>query len=400
MGTTDLGAAAVELTAALIAIESVNPGLVPDAPGETRPQGEAVIAALAADRLAGAGLRARVLTDPDDPRRASVLAVHDGGPGPTVVLNGHLDTVGVAGMTDPFTARIDGDRMTGRGSCDMKAGVAGLMVAAAELAATGFPGRVVVALVADEEDASTGTPAVLAALTEDGISPDACLVGEPTWLDLAIAHRGFGVAAVRLRGRAAHSSRPQDGVNAVAHLGRLLVAVEAADGRLRQKAPHPMLGHASLMATVASGGQAPFSLAADASAIVEARTLPGDPLDTAVDAAARIMADLAAADPQVSGTVEPVIARAAWQIDTSGAAADLADALAAALPAAGAAPPRRVGMPYWMESALWQAAGVPAVVCGPAGGGLHATDEWVDLAQVRAYPVAVVDAVRRFASRG
>ena len=100
--------------------------------------------------------------------------------------------------------------------------------------------------------------------------------------------------------------------------------------------------------------------------------------------------------PGLGSTVELVLARDAWQADDSGSAAELMDLLAAALPASGAAPPARTGAPYWMESALWQASGVPTVVCGPAGGGLHAVDEWVDLAQLRRYPMAVAAAVGRF----
>jgi acetylornithine deacetylase len=103
-----------------------------------------------------------------------------------------------------------------------------------------------------------------------------------------------------------------------------------------------------------------------------------------------------AGTPGLGSAVGLVLARDAWQVDQLGPAAELMELLAAALPAAGAAPPARTGAPYWMESALWQAAGVPTVVCGPAGGGLHAAGEGVDLAQLRRYPVAVADAVGRF----
>jgi acetylornithine deacetylase len=102
---------------------------------------------------------------------------------------------------------------------------------------------------------------------------------------------------------------------------------------------------------------------------------------------------------QLEWTVEPVISRAAWQADETGPAEELMSSLAAALPAAGGTAPARTGAPYWMESALWQEAGIPAVVCGPAGGGLHAADEWVDLAQLMRFPVAVADAVGRFLSQ-
>lgn len=392
--TSDPGHAAVDLTAALVAVDSVNPGLVPGAAGEQQ------VAVLLADRLDAAGFDVRLVRAPSDPRRVGVLAVREGRrPGRTVVLDGHLDTVGVEGMDDPFTPRTDGSRMYGRGTCDMKAGVAGLVVAAERLAAADAPGTLVLALVADEEDGSVGTPPVLEALQATGITPDVCLVGEPTWLDLAVAHRGYAVVRVDLNGRAAHSSRPAEGVDALAHLGRLLVAVADADRRLRESPAHPLLGHGSLMSTVAGGGSAPFTVAASAHALVERRTLPGE---TPADAGAEVRAllDALASGPDgvhgVTADVTLTLARDAWQADDHGPAAELSGLLADTLPAAGAVAPQRVGAPYWMESALWQATGVPTVVCGPAGGGLHAVDEWVDLDQVRAYPVAVAEAVGAF----
>jgi acetylornithine deacetylase len=150
------------------------------------------------------------------------------------------------------------------------------------------------------------------------------------------------------------------------------------------------------MSTVAHGGSAPFTVAARAEALIERRTLPGEDATAVLAEVRELVAAVTAGTPGLGSTVDLVLARDAWQADDSGPAAELTGLLAAALPAAGAAPPARTGAPYWMESALWQAGGVPTVVCGPAGGGLHAVDEWVDLAQLRRYPVAVADAVGRF----
>lgn len=386
----DLGSAALDLTRRLVAIDSVNPGLVPGAPGEV------AIAAAVADRLSESGLDVRLVAAKDRPDRPSVLAIHGGDEGRTVVLNGHLDTVGVEGMADPFTPRLEGARLLGRGSSDMKGGVAGLVVAAEALARRGVPGRVVLALVADEEDASVGCEAMIRELEAGGIRADVCLVAEPTWLDLVVAHRGYAVVKVRLRGRAAHSSQPEEGVNATAHLGRLLVAVEMANSRLGAGAPHPVVGRGSLTATVARGGEAPFTLAARADAIVERRTIPGETGKQALDEVDSILAGLRQRDPTVDGSCELVMARSPWELADDTAAEELLGLLSASLRAVGAAPPRRIGAPYWMESALWEESGVPTVVCGPAGGGLHATDEWVDADQVRAFPSAVSDAVQQF----
>ena len=391
MLTAGFAGAVVDLTRQLVAFDSVNPGLVPGAVGE------GPIAQFVADRLSGSGFEVRLVPALSDPRRMSVIAVRDGSrPGRTVVLNGHLDTVGVEGMAEPFTARIAGDRMFGRGTSDMKGGVAGLVIAAEQLVAAGAPGRLVLALVADEEDAGLGAETVLETIGgTSGVRADVCLIAEPTWLDLAVAHRGYAVVRVGLQGRAAHSSQPEQGVDVLAPLGSLLVAVAERNRALRQAFPHPLLAHGSLMSTVARGGSAPFTVAAQAEALIERRTLPGEPATAPLSEVRDLVDAVTGGAPGLGSTVELVLARDAWQADDSGPAAELMDLLAAALPAAGAAPPARTGAPYWMESALWQASGVPTVVCGPAGGGLHAVDEWIDLAQLRRYPMAIADAVGR-----
>lgn len=384
---------AVALTADLVSIDSVNPTLVDGAAGERE------AAEFLADRLVDRGFEVD-LVEPDDlPGRTSVVAVADFGPGPTVVLNGHLDTVGVEGMDDPFTARIEGDRMYGRGTCDMKAGVAGMVVAAeALMAEQPASGRVVLALVADEEDASVGTPAVIADLADRGITADVAVVGEPTWLDLAVAHRGFAVMRAELTGRATHTSRKEEGVDAVAALARLVLAAEDLDRSLTTAPGHPLLGHGSSIVSVAHAGTAPFTVAARAQASVERRTLPGETGDDALREVERLLQIIRAQMPEIEAAVTMELERPSWEADVTGAAARLMDAIREAAPEAGAPRPRDVGAPYWMESALWQGAGIPSVIYGPAGGSLHAIDEWVSVDQVRAYPVALESAVRAFLS--
>ena len=392
MPTSDPGDAAVDLTRQLVAIDSVSPSLVPGAAGE------AAIAALLADRLDAAGFEVQIVPGDDD-RRPSVLAVRDGSrPGRTIALNGHLDTVGVEGMADPFTPRIDGDRMLGRGTSDMKGGVAGLVIAAERLASVDAPGRLVVALVSDEEDASIGATALLETMLARGIVPDVCLIAEPTWLDLAVAHRGYEVVEVALTGRAAHSSQPEAGVDVMPALGELLVAISRQNAVLLDTAAHPLLAHGSLMATVVRAGAAPFMVAANARVLIERRTLPGESGTIGLEEVRSLVDGLDSPDG-LDWSIEPTITRGAWQQDDHGAAAGFASQLESALAASGAAP-SHTGAPYWMESALWQEAGIPAVVCGPAGGGLHAIDEWVDIAQLRRFPVAVEAAVGRFLAAG
>ena len=180
---SEVETAAVELLAELVGIDSVNPALVLGAAGETR-----IVAHLEA-RLTAAGFATTVLPAVGYEGRPSLVAVPPGPEEwPTVVLNGHVDTVGVAGMPEPFTPRLDGDRLAGRGAADMKGGVAAIVAAAEHLVAAGAPVRPVLALVADEEDASLGSEAVIAALPGIGVRPDACLIAEPT--DGALCRRG------------------------------------------------------------------------------------------------------------------------------------------------------------------------------------------------------------------
>ncbi|MEO7422160.1 MAG: M20/M25/M40 family metallo-hydrolase, partial [Ornithinibacter sp.] len=317
-----IGASATALAVELVAIDSVNPGLVPGAAGE--PQ---VVQHLRA-RLDAAGFTTEVVVPAGHPDRPSLLAISPHGPesqaGPTVVLTGHLDTVGTAGMSEPFAARIDGDRLLGRGACDMKGGVAAMVAAAESLARTELTGRVVLALVADEEDLSIGTESVIAALPGLGVRPDVAVVGEPTWLALARSLRGYAVVEVVITGRSAHSSQPEQGVNAVAHLGRLLATVEARGGEIA-------CGGGSLMATVAEGGESPFVLARSARVVIERRTVPGESADTALTEVEALLSEMRATDPTVDACARLLVSREAWCLDDVGPAATLGARLVGAL---------------------------------------------------------------------
>ena len=382
------GENAVRLTAELVGIDSINPTLVPGAAGETE------IVEFLADRLGSDGFDISIVEPPGMSGRASLIAIKRFGPGPTVVLNGHVDTVGIEGMDDPFTARIEGDRMYGRGTCDMKAGVAGMAVAAQMLVADPpAAGTLICTFVADEEDASVGTPAVIDALANEGIIADLAIVGEPSWLDVAVAHRGFAVMRVDIHGRATHTSRKEEGVDALAALGRLITAVGEHDEALtRTESPHPLVGHGSSVVSVARGGTAPFTVAAQAQAWVERRTLPGESGADALAELEGVLDRLREDCPGITTGARIELERPAWEVTPGSAATRFIELLRKEM---GGSALREYGAPYWMESALWEAAGVPSLVFGPAGGSLHAIDEWVDLNQVRRYPVALSGALTR-----
>jgi acetylornithine deacetylase len=205
----------------LVAINSVNPSLAAGAPGE-REAAELVRAA-----LERAGLDAVV--QEAAPGRPNVVGVLDGREsGPAVMFCGHLDTVGVEGMRNPFTPVERSGRLYGRGAQDMKGGVAAMVAAAAILAASWTRGRLIVAGVADEEHLSLGAEA----LVRDWRA-DMAIVTEPTDLQLAVGHKGFAWIEIVAHGRAAHGSRPSEGVDAIARMGRVLVSLEALDRDLQ-----------------------------------------------------------------------------------------------------------------------------------------------------------------------
>ncbi|MFZ4078422.1 MAG: M20 family metallopeptidase [Microbacteriaceae bacterium] len=365
---TEIGERAVELLRELVSIDSVNPALVDGAAGES------AIVAFLQHRLGRAGFTTHVVCPPDRPDRPSLVAIAPRPLGaPTVIFNGHLDTVGVKGMDAPFTPRIEGDKLFARGAADMKGGVAALVAAAEELVHAGAPVRPVLALVADEEDSSLGSEAVIAALPELGIQPDVCLIGEPTDNALARSLRGFAVVKVTFAGRASHSSQPENGINAVTHLGEFMARVAARAETVRSTG-------GDLMITMVCGGDSPYVIPEHAECLVEVRTVAGQ-------LAAQAAQDIATMfDASWDALTEVVVCREAWQLDGTGPAADLAVQLGSVLGTAAT-----FDAPYWMEAPLWQEV-CPTLICGPSGGGLHAVDEWVDLRQVRVFAQALAEA--------
>jgi acetylornithine deacetylase len=345
-----------DLAAALVRIDSVNPSLIAGAAGETE------IAAFVADWLEQAGLEVDVIEPV--PGRPSVVGIARGtGGGRSLLLNAHLDTVGVDAMDDPFAARVADGRLYGRGSYDMKGALAAALLAAADVANAGLSGDVIVAAVADEELASLGTEAVLETLTAD-----ACIVCEPTELEVAVAHRGFAGFEIETRGVAAHGSRPDLGVDAIVKMGPILVALEALDQQLQGGARHALLGPGSLHASLIEGGQEFSSYPERCVVTGERRTLPGE---TAAD----VERDLRAAiGPGSDAEIRLLTTRDAFELDPGHELVRLVCSAAGA--------PGVVGLPFWADSALTAAAGIPTLLFGPAGTGAHAAVEWVEVASL------------------
>jgi acetylornithine deacetylase len=345
-----------ELLADLVRIDSVNPDLIAGAAGE------AEIARFVAGWLEAAGLELEV--EEVAPGRFNAVGIARGsGGGKTLLLNAHMDTVGGAGMERPFEPVVENGRMRGRGSYDMKAGLAAIMVAGAEAVRAGLRGDVIVTAVCDEEVASIGTARVA-----ERYRADAAIVSEPTELRLALAHKGFVGFEVETKGRAAHGSRPDLGVDAIAHMGHVLVGIESLDARLRASPTHPLLGSGSLHASVIEGGQEYSSYPERCLLKGERRTIPGE-------TEAHVEGELRALLGEIDGEIRVVVARRPFETPAESPIAELVARHAGA--------PEVVGVPFWADSALLSAAGIPTVVFGPAGEGAHAVEEWVDLASAQ-----------------
>ena len=352
------------LVADLVAIDSVNPSLVPGGAGEAR------IAAFVVEWAREQGLETEVLEE--TPGRPSVLVRARGtGGGRTLLLCGHLDTVNVEGMDRPHEPRVEGDRLHGRGGYDMKAGLAAALVAARDAAALGLAGDVVVAAVADEEHASLGVQEALRS-----VRADAAIVTEPTELEIAVAHKGFVWAEITVTGRSAHGSRPHLGTDAIAKMGRVLTELEAFDEALAAR-EHPLLGRGSVHASVIRGGVELSSYPAECVLGLERRTLPGETAEDVERELAALLDRCRAADPALEAEQRTLLVREPFEIDQDAELVGLVRTTAGAeLPAA----PRVGGASYWADAAFIAAAGIPTVMFGPGGEGAHAIEEWVSLA--------------------
>jgi acetylornithine deacetylase len=365
---TSSGEAHVQLLADLVSIESVNPDLVPGGAGE----GE--IANYIAGWLERAGLDVEL--SEAAPRRPNVIGVARGeGGGRSLMLNAHMDTVGCAGMRDPFVPRIENGKLYGRGAYDMKGSLAAILLAAAAAHRLKLKGDVIVTAVCDEEYASIGTSALLKQWRAD-----AAIVTEPTGLDLCIAHKGFVWFEIISHGAAAHGSRPDLGVDAIAKMGRVLVGLEQLNEQLRQNQAHPLVGAGSLHASLISGGQELSSYPARCALSIERRTVPGERVGDAEAQIRRIITEAAAGDSSATFTLKRGLAREPFEIAGDAVIVQL---LRRHVRGVTGREPRLYGDTPWMDAALTSLAGIPTVVFGPGGGGAHADVEWSNLDEVR-----------------
>jgi acetylornithine deacetylase len=350
----------------LVGIDSRNPSLTPGAPGE------AEIAAFVADAMRVLGLQ--VEAHESEPGRVSVVGRLPGrGGGRSLMLNAHLDTVGVEGMEAPFAARIEDGRLYGRGAYDMKGSLAACLTAVHALVESGakLDGDLLIAAVADEEYASLGTSDILARYRVDG-----AIVTEPTELGVCLAHKGFVWVEVETLGRAAHGSRYEEGIDANLRMGRFLARLEELERDLRARPPHRLVGPPSLHAATLHGGTGLSTYAERCVLRIERRTVPGETQAIVEAEIAAILDRLRAEDPGLRIASTTIFVRDPFEANLT---SPIARAVESAVGEVLGRAPAKIGASYWMDAALYGAAGIDTVVIGPAGEGAHAAVEWVDL---------------------
>lgn len=359
---------AVSLLRQMVTIDSRNPSLVPGGPGEANAAHH--LAAVLSEWGMQVELQEAV------PGRPNVVARVGSGPGRTLLFNGHIDVVDVQHMTHaPFSDVVRDGQLFSRGASDMKGGVAAMCAAAARAASRGLNGTIIIAAVVDEEFESVGTRALIRA----GIRADAAVVTEPTQLAIGPAHRGFTWAEFSVRGRAAHGSRYDVGIDAIMQMNAVLSELHELNSTILPGTTHPLLGHASLHASVIEGGTG-WSTYPDLCTLrVERRTMPGETGHDVMQEMERVCAAARQRLPGLDVSVRHVLSQ-----PPSDVAADAAivRSLEAACTSRGV-PARIEGVTAWTDAALLNEAGIPAVCFGPGDMGLaHAAEEWISLDEV------------------
>ena len=380
---------ALELLRELIAIPSVNPGLVPGASGETR------IARRICEIMGDWGFDV-FEREVAQGRHNAVAILRGRGGGRSLLFNGHIDTVSAEGLYAPYAPVEREGRLYGRGAFDMKGGVAAMLSAAHAIATGGRErrGDVVFTFVADEEHASVGTEAIVDEIASGALPrPDAAINTEPTDLKICLAHKGFAWAEIETHGVAAHGSRPDLGVDAIAHMGRILFEVERLQERLSSGGGHPVLGTGSAHASLIEGGRELSTYPDRCTLRLERRTVPPESQATVRQELDEIIGHLSVADPAFQAEARVQLVRSPWEMDP---ATEIANALTLAVSYVLGRPAETMAMTGWLDIALLADAGIPSVVFGAGGGGAHALVEWAEIDTLDPCAQVYVELIERF----
>jgi acetylornithine deacetylase len=350
----------------LVRINSINPTLVPGAPGERE------VADYTAKTLGALGLM--VQRHEPEPGRVSITGRLKGtGGGRSLMLNAHYDTVGIDGMPEPFSADVRNGRLYGRGSYDMKGSLAACIGAVKAIVDAGTPlrGDIVIAAVADEEYGSLGTADILTKIRTDG-----AIVTEPTALNACLAHKGYLWIEVVTEGRAAHGSKVEFGLDANMRMGWFLAELSTLEQELRARTPHPLIGPPSLHAALLAGGAGLSTYSPRCTLQIERRTIPGETEAQVMAEINAIIDRLSTRDATFKATARSFFVRPPFEVARE---AGLVRALSGAFQTTLGRAPVIVGDTPWMDSALTSEAGIETMVFGPGGTGAHADEEYVEV---------------------
>lgn len=366
----------------LVRIDSVNPGLVAKA------KGEGDIAIWLVDTCRELGLTVHL--QQTAPGRPNVIAVWKGtGGGKSLLLTGHTDVVSVENMTgNPFDARIEDGRLYGRGALDMKGGLASILGAVKALRDGGFTpkGDIILGFVTDEEYLSIGTDALV-----KEVQADAAILTEPTDCRICIAHKGFLWLTLTTEGHAAHGSLYTEGVDAIAHMGRLLQALD----KFNDDAPsrHALLDRASAHASLIHGGLGLSTYPDSCRLQIEHRLLPDETPESVITYWEQAIADLKKTTPTFAATVRRDFYRPGYEIARS---APITQALNEAYRAVTGQEPDYTGLYAWLDSAILGHANIPTIIMGPGGAGAHAAVEYVVLDDVMRCAAVIAEAASKW----
>jgi acetylornithine deacetylase len=354
----------ISLLTELVQINSINRTL-------SNGPGEQTIAEFAARNLIAQQLDAQIQNV--SPNQSNVVAVVPGKDRRhSILLNAHLDTVGVDGMDEPFTLRREGDKLYGRGTYDMKGSVAIMLLLAEYFTRNPPPLDILLTFVSDEEDKSTGMEYLVENwLPRVAPAPVGGIFLEPTEEDIGVCHKGFIWYELTVAGKAAHGSRPEQGIDAILPLRSAMEEISSIQDELQNRTPDPLLGHAAIHSSIIRGGSELSVIPSRSCLQWERRTLPDEsPLDFAGEMERIIQAvNNHPGHHTVKG--REFFVRPPYHVPHD---AEILKRLEKVAPQS-----KQVGLSFWADSALAGGMGIPSILFGPTGHGAHAIDEWVSL---------------------
>ncbi|MCC5941522.1 MAG: ArgE/DapE family deacylase [Balneolaceae bacterium] len=307
------------------------------------------------------------------PGRVNVTGIIRGeGSGKSLMINAHMDTVGIKGMDDPFSGAIKNGKLYGRGAYDMKGSIAAMLSTAKAITEQNLKlnGDLVFSFVADEEYESAGASELIKT-----VKTDAAIVTEPTNLAICTAHRGFGIFKITTFGQTAHGGNHHIGVDANMMMGLLLSGLSEWADRLPLFRSHPLCGDASVHVPLIKGGRSLFVYSHECTIHVERRTVPGETQESVTKELQQLIESVAKKESRFNADIETILWRSPYEIS---AESDIVKTLDKVVTERQKTTPDYIGHTWWEDSAIFGEAGIETIIIGPKGNGIHEDVEWVD----------------------